>query len=57
MAVLCKLYVCGYFIAGVVGLNPVCSVGSRLCDKLVTHSEECYCVCDLEGSTVKWPRP
>ena len=35
----------------------VCCVGSDLCDKLITHSEEPYCVCDLEISTMRWPRP
>jgi hypothetical protein len=46
----------GHAIGGVAGLNPVegmdirllcllCCVGSGLCDKLITRSEECACVC------------
>jgi len=43
----------------------VCCVGSGLCDELITHSEESYCVCDyvniivydLETSTMRLPRP
>jgi hypothetical protein len=45
-----KVWVCSRLIAGVVVSNPasgmdvrlLCCVGSCLCDKLVTHSEESY---------------
>ena len=35
----------------------VCSVVSRLCEELITRSGESVCVCDLETSTVRQPRP
>jgi hypothetical protein len=47
-------------------LFAVCCVGNELCDGLITLSEEfyqaraCVCVsivCDLETSTLRWPRP
>jgi len=34
----------------------VCCVGSGLCDKPITTSEESHRVCDLETSTLRWPR-
>ena len=34
----------------------LCYVGSGLCDELITRSE-CACVCDLETSTMRRPRP
>jgi hypothetical protein len=40
----------------------LCRVSSGLCFELITCSEESYCVCmglivcDLETSTVRWPR-
>ena len=42
-------------------VSCVCYVGSGLCDWLITRTEECYrvsaCVCDLETSTTKGPKP
>ena len=35
----------------------VCCVGSGLCDKLITRSEDSYRVCNLETSTMRWTRP
>lgn len=37
----------------------VCCVGSCLCEELITHSGESnrVCVCDLDISTVRQPRP
>ena len=44
-----------------VASNVVCCVDGDLCDELITHSEEyyqaCVSVCDLETSTMRWPRP
>lgn len=38
-------------------LSLVRSVDSGLCNKPITHSEECYWVCDPETLTVRGPRP
>ena len=45
-------------------LFAACCVGSVLCEGLITLSEEFYhahprvsIVCDLETSTLRWPRP
>jgi hypothetical protein len=54
-----KMWVCGFFIAGMTSLNPaesmnvcllgllcvVCCVDSGVCNELVTHSEESCGVC------------
>jgi hypothetical protein len=40
----------------------LCCVGSDLCDELITRPEEsyrvcmCVSVCDIETSTIRWPR-
>ena len=63
-------------IGGIAGSNPsagksvtllsfVCCVDSGLCDELIPHSEEFYCVfvcvClivgDLETSKMRWSKP
>ena len=66
-----KAYVCGRWLAEIVGSNPTgawifvccdCCVlsGRGLCDELITHSEEsfrlcCVVVCDLETSRIGAP--
>jgi len=53
VAVWPKALVCSSPIAGIAGSNPdegidvccICCVGSDLCGKLITRSEESYCVC------------
>jgi len=43
-----------------MSVSHICRVGSSLCDKLITHSQESYQVgpvCDLEISIMRQPKP
>ena len=39
----------------------LCALGSGLCDEGINRSREsyqvCLIVCDLESTTIRWPRP